>query len=105
MSGRPDGTPAKGGDGPVLMATEISTAVATGYSPVADTPSPIVTAATEKRATPDPFKVGTEHWAIFWTPRPRRVRAALVSLGLSVDEQPIPRPFVDPGGYREPPRP
>lgn len=51
------------------------------------------------------FKVGTEDWAIFWTPRPRRLIAALVSLGLSVDESPIPRPFMDPGGYRESARP
>jgi hypothetical protein len=47
------------------------------------------------------FKVSTEDWAIFWTPRPRRVRAALASMGISVDETPIPRPFMDPGGHRE----
>lgn len=50
------------------------------------------------------FKAGTEEWAIFWTPKPRQVVAALASMGVCVDTNPIPRPFTDPGGGREAPR-
>lgn len=47
------------------------------------------------------FRVGNEAWAIFWTPRKRKVIEALAGVGVSVDETPIPRPFLDPGGNRE----